>query len=448
VADVYIFAFFVQNLKVVKKVIKYMFYAVFGLIAIALSVPFSPAVWRNLVTYPQLEKQVNEFQKLRKEPPTLTKLNIYRGVLHVHSYWSHDSEGTLFDIVPAAKNVGVDFVFLTDHPRGDIDTLPRGYQGNYDGVLIEPGSEKQGFDTWPLDSVIIDWSRNKDTIAKDIVSRGGIIFYAHTEEPHNWSNPDYQGMEIYNFHTDTKDESMVPQIINFMVNGNKYRHWALRQMFDEQTNILALWDSLNTTRKIVGFSAEDTHENQNIRARYLKDGRVEWVGPNANVMDTMNVKFWNRWLLHAPDENGWIFKWMVDTYKEGFNYVTNYVFADTLSVPSLAVHLKKGHLYAAFKSLADAKGFNYYSVNQQDSISGILGDSVKIGQVKSLNAVSPFPGQFRLIHDGKLVNITSSNDYQYSWSEAISKGAYRIEMHIKLKGKYVPWIYSNPIYIY
>lgn len=316
------------------------------------------------------------------------------------------------------------------------------------GILIEPGSEKQGFDILPLGSTIIDWEVNKDTIAKNIVSRGGIIFYAHTEEPHNWGNPYYQGMEIYNFHTDTKDESLTPQIINFIVNGNKYRHWSLREMFDEQTSILALWDSLNIKRKIVGFSAVDTHENQNIRARYLKDGRIEWVGPNAHVIDTMEVKFWNRWLLQKPDENGWVFKWMVDTYKEGFNYITNYVLADTLSVPSLADHLKKGHLYTAYKSLGDAEGFMYYSMNHDDSIISILGDSIKMDQVKTLNAVSPLPGQFRLIHDGKTVNVSSDDNYQYTWSEPIKMGAYRIEMHIKLKGKYVPWIYSNPIYIY
>jgi hypothetical protein len=107
-----------------------------------------------------------------------------------------------------------------------------------------------------------------------------------------------------------------------------------------------------------------------------------------------------------------------------------------------------GHLYAAFKSLGDAKGFIYYCMNQDDSIGGILGDSIKMDQVKTLNAVSPLPGQFRLIHDGKTINVSSGDNYQYTWSEPIKMGAYRIEMHIKLKGKYVPWIYSNPIYIY
>ncbi|MFA5819131.1 MAG: PHP domain-containing protein [Bacteroidales bacterium] len=432
----------------VKKILKYLLFSILGFILFVLLMLLAPAVWRHWITYPQLEKQGNKFQKLRKEPASLTKLNTYRGVLHVHSYLSHDSKGTLYDIIPAAKIDGIDFIFLTDHPHGDIDTFPHGYKGYYEGVLIEPGSEKQGFDTWPLDSTIINWKVDKDTIAKNIVSRGGIIFYAHTEEPHNWANPYYQGMEIYNFHTDTKDESLPPQIINFIVNGNKYRQWALREMFDEQTSILALWDSLNIKRKIVGFSAVDTHENQNIRARYLKDGRVEWVGPNANVIDTMEVKFWNRWLLHQPDEDGWIFKWMIDTYKSGFNYITNYVLADTLSVPSLADHLKMGHLYTAFKSLGDAKGFMYYCMNQDDSIGGILGDSIKMDQVKTLNAVSPLPGQFRLIHDGKTVNVSSDDNYQYTWEELIEKGAYRIEMHIKLKEKYVPWLYSNPIYIY
>ena len=428
--------------------LKYLLLSVFGLLLIALFGLFTPAVLRGWVTYPQLEKRVNEFQKLRKEPALLTKLHTYRGVLHAHCFWSHDSEGTLLDLVQAAKADSIDFIFLTDHPRGNIDTLPRGYNGYYEGVLIKAGSEKQGFDTWPMDSAIIDWRVNKDTIVKNIVSRDGIIFYAHTEEPHNWNNPDYQGMEIYNFHTDTKDEKLTPTIINFIVNGKKYRPWAFREMFDEQTNILALWDSLNTKRKIVGFAAEDTHENQNIRARYLKDGRVEWVGPNANVIDTVKVTIWNRWLFHEPDENGWIFKWMVDTYKEGFNYITNYVFADTLSVPSLAHHLKAGHLFSAFKSLGDAKGFIYYAVNGKDSITGILGDSIKIDQVKTLNAVSPLPGQFRLIHDGKTAHVASSDGYQFEWTGPIEKGAYRIEMHIKLKEKYIPWIYSNPIYIY
>jgi len=431
----------------IKKIFKFLLW-ILGFILLLMVISFSPGVWHNWVTYPKYEREITAFQKLRKEPVPLTKLNTYRGVMHVHSYLSHDSKGTLDDIIPAAKTDGIDFIFLTDHPHGRLDTLPKGYHGYFNGVLIEPGTENDGFDIWPLHPTVIDWKLNKDTVAKNIVSKGGIICYAHTEESHNWSNTDFQGMEIYNFHTDTKDQSPVPIILNVIVNGNKYRHWVMREFFDEQTPILARWDSLNRIRKIVGFSAVDAHENQNYRARYLKDGRVQWIGPNAKPVDTMEVKFWNKWLFEKPDKSGWIFKWLVDTYQASFNYITNYVIADTLASPSLADHMKKGHLFTAFKSLADAKGFLYYAVNKKDSLVAILGDSINIDQVKTLNAISPFPGQFRLIHDGKTVNISSDENYRFTWSEPLEKGAYRIEIHLKLQGKLIPWLYSNPIYIY
>ena len=64
---------------------------------------------------------------------------------------------------------------------------------------------------------IIDLKTNPDTIAKNVVEKGGIVFFSHTEEHRNWGNPYYQGMEIYNFHTDTKDENLAPNIFNFIV---------------------------------------------------------------------------------------------------------------------------------------------------------------------------------------------------------------------------------------
>jgi hypothetical protein len=430
------------------RIIKFFSYCLSGLFIITLLILFAPALFRRMITYPGLEKEVAAFQEKRRNTPGFSKFKVFRGVMHVHSYLSHDSKGTLGDILSAAKSDNIDFIFLTDHPRGNIDTLPKGYDGIYDNVLIVPGSEKHGFDTWPLRPAIIDWTVDRDTISKNIAGKGGIIFYAHPEEEHNWGNPWYQGMEIYNFHADTKDEFIIPQIANFIINGNKYRQWSLRQMFDEQVAILSRWDSLNTKRKIVGFSAVDSHENQNIRARYIKDGRIEWIGPDAKIIDTTEVAFWNKWLIHPPDKSGWIFKWMIDTYKEGFSYITNYVIADTLSVASLSDNIKQGHLYTAFRSLGDAGGFMFYGTGQNNEICGIMGDSVSFGEVKSIEAVSPLPGSFRLIRNGKVINSTSYDNYQVKWDEMIEKGAYRIEVHIKIRDKDLPWIYTNPIYIY
>lgn len=435
-------------LKKTRKILTYLILTGSGLLAVVILIVAGPAFWRNLITYPRLEEAVAKFNNLRKEPDTDPLFNTYRGVMHVHSYLSHDSEGTLTDIIPAAKNAGIDFIFFTDHPRFDLDTFPHGYNGFYDGILIVPGSEKQGFDTWPMDSVVIDWKANKDTIVKNVVKNGGILFYAHTEELHNWDHPYYQGMEIYNIHTDTKDERLIPHIANFTINGRSYRHWAFREIFDEQKAILALWDSLNTQRKIVGFSAVDTHENQNFRARYLDDGRVEWLGPNAKPIDTVNVTFWNRWLFSKPDPSGWIFKWMIDTYASTFNHVTNYVLADTLTVESLSGNIRAGHLYTAFKSLGDARGFQFTAENVRGETIAVLGDSVQAQEVNTLYAVSPLPGQYRLIRNGRQVDVSEGEIYEYSWSGPVEKGAYRIEMHIRLNNKYIPWLYTNPVYVY
>lgn len=432
----------------IPKTIRYFLISIAGLLFIICVYLFSPGLWSRWVTYPRLEKRLKEFQKLRKEPEALIDLNTFRGALHAHSFWSHDSEGTLYDIIPAAKEAGIDFIFLTDHAHGNSDTIPRGYKGYYDGVLIEPGTERQGFCTWPLDTVVIDWSLNKDTVVKNVVSNGGIVFYAHSEEEHNWRNPYYQGMEIYNIHTDIKDESMRPLISNFIASGNQYREWAMRELFDEQVAILAHWDSLNSKRKIVGFAAVDAHENQNIRARYLNDGRVEWVGPDANPIDTVEENIWNRWMFSEPDENGWIFKWMTDTYETSFNFVANYVVADTLSVASIGNHLKKGNLFIAFKFLGDARGFMFSAEDGEGRVIGILGDTIKADEVKSFYAVSPLPGQFRLIKDGKTLHVSSQDQYQYKWSEPIQAGVYRLEVHIKFDEEYVPWVYTNPIYVY
>jgi hypothetical protein len=222
----------------------------------------------------------------------------------------------------------------------------------------------------------------------------------------------------------------------------------MREMFDEQTSIIARWDSLNRIRKIVGFCAEDAHENQNFRARYLKDGRVQWVGPNAKPIDTVDVTFRNRWMFDSPDDEGWIFKFMIDTYETSFNYVTNYVLADTLSLSSLVRHMKKGNLFIAFKSLGDAKGFIYCSKDGGGNVSGILGDSVRIDEAKSFLAVSPLPGKFTLIRDGKVLDTSAESEYEYHWSGPVEAGVYRIEVRLRLNGDDVPWIYSNPIYVY
>jgi hypothetical protein len=190
-----------------------------------------------------------------------------------------------------------------------------------------------------------------------VVDMGGLTLYLHTEKEHDWDCPDYQMMEIYNIHTDLLDEegSILPLITNFAINGEKYPHWAMREIYDEQTEIMANWDNLNTKRRITGIGAADAHNNQNIRARYNDEGLVEWFGPNADLLATVEPGLKEKLLLSdTPDDAGWSFRFEVDAYFTSFNFVNTHVFCDTLSSANIKDNLVAGHAFVAFENLAFA----------------------------------------------------------------------------------------------
>ncbi|MBK6285356.1 MAG: hypothetical protein IPF54_24290 [Draconibacterium sp.] len=43
--------------------------------------------------------------------------------------------------------------------------------------------------------------------------------------------------------------------------------------------------------------------------------------------------------------------------------------------------------------MGDAKGFNFYAIGKDGRLAGIMGDSISISNLKTLNAVTPLPGQ-------------------------------------------------------
>lgn len=440
-------------MKFIKRVLKLLIKLIFVLIIVVVVVGLiysAPWIWRRVAVYPKLEKERNELHAQYKKPQSFIGKKDYNGILHMHSYWSHDSRGILEELLPAAKKANLEFLFFADHAHSKIDTFPRSYNGIYDGIIFEPGTEtSSGLMVSPMDSVILDWNKTDGEIIKQVVDNGGLVLYLHTEKPHEWDNPDYQAMEIYNIHTDFLDEegSILPFVLNIAINGKKYHHWAIREIYDEQTEIMALWDSLNSKRRITGIGAADAHNNQNIRARYTNNGLVEWLGPNANVIATVKPGWKEKLLLSEPDEAGWAFRFDVDPYFVSFNYVNTHVFCDTLTNVNIKDNVVDGHAFVAFENLADATGFQYFSTNPNNELNAIMGDSVSVDSVNKLHAVSPFPVQFKLIRNGKIIDETDDL-YEYEFNPENKPGNYRIEAHLKFKGEQMAWVLTNPIYIY
>ena len=274
------------SMKTIKRIITYTLLTLLALIIILFVIFVGPSLWKNWVTYPKLEKERTALWSTYKKPQQFIALQEHKGVMHSHTYWSHDSRGTLPEILSAAKMAKLEFIFFADHAHGKLDTFPRSFHGVYDGIIMEAGTESStGLMVNPFDTVILDWNLDENQLIHEVMNNGGLVTYVHTEKTHRWSNPDYQAMEIYNIHTDLLDEDgILPFVINSMVNGNSYLHWGFRELYDDQTEILANWDSLNLNRRIVGISAVDAHNNNNFRARYVEDGLVEWVGPNADMI--------------------------------------------------------------------------------------------------------------------------------------------------------------------
>lgn len=435
--------------KIIKRFFVYTLVIVLAIIGVLFIIYTGPSLWNRWVTYPRLEKERSALWLKYKKPQQFISLREHKGILHSHTYWSHDSRGVLEEILPAAKKAKLDFLFFADHPHGKLDTFPRGCHGIYDGIIFESGTESsEGLMVCPMDSVVLDWRKDQDLLIKEVIDSGGLALYVHTEKPHDWANPDYQAMEIYNIHTDMLDEEkLTPLILNFVVNGKKYRHWAYRELYDEQTDILANWDSLNMHRKIVGMAAVDAHNNQNVRARYTDDGRVEWVGPNAETLKIVKPGWKEKLLLGEPDAAGWAYKFEVDTYFASFNYVNTHIFSDTLTNVAIKNNLVDGHAYISFENLAEAKGFQYFSTDENNAVNAIMGDSVLATSVSKLHAVSPFPVQFRLVKNGEEKDV-ADDTYSYEFAPHSSPGNYRIVASLFLDKKWTTWVQTNPIYVF
>ncbi|MCC5929781.1 MAG: hypothetical protein JJU28_11080 [Cyclobacteriaceae bacterium] len=432
-----------------KKFIKYFFLAFTGLIFLLFVVITGPYWWKRWVVYPQLDKEKQKLLSEYKQPPRLIDLEEFKGVMHMHSYWSHDSRGQLNEILSAAKETDLDFLFFSDHIRNKLDTFPRSLHGVFDGVIFEPGSEtSSGLLVNPLQPMVIDWNRPESEIIAEVVNAGGFVGYLHTEKPHDWDNPDYQAMEIYNIHTDWLEERrLFPLLINRLVNGTKNRDWAFREIFNEQTAILANWEDINQRRKVTGFGAADAHNNQSLRARYTEEGKVEWVGSGAKTIVIREKNWLDRILLGEPDEAGWAYKWEIDSYAGSFNYVMNHVFADTLSSISIKESIVDGKLLVVFQALAPADGFQFVSLDAKDQVSGIIGDSVMVDSADRLKAVSPYPVKFELLKDGILIESTE-NVYEYEYKTGGQKGNYRLVALLKYRKQWLPWVYTNHIVLH
>jgi hypothetical protein len=186
------------------------------------------------------------------------RLHDFRGIIHCHSYLSHDSTGTPEQIVAACRAAGVDFVMMTDHPADPPRGEPlRGFHG---GVLFFAGAETGG----------------------RLRIEGGPVFAAHPEEFDAWDDPELAGMEIYNTHADTKGDLREPARVARALSETGIRRFLA--FWDPPDAFLAQWDRMTQRRRFVGIAGNDAHQNVRLGRVQLDPYELVFRFVNTHVL--------------------------------------------------------------------------------------------------------------------------------------------------------------------
>src|SRR6202795_2766751 len=126
--------------------------------------------------------------------------------MHAHADGATHTGGTRRELLVAAKRAGVQIVMLTDHVRPERDFIEDSWRGLRDGVLFIPGAEDRGFLSFPINSIKGGEAVSRERYIEIVSAGGGNIFLSHVEERTDWPTDKLDGLEIYNHHTDVKDE--------------------------------------------------------------------------------------------------------------------------------------------------------------------------------------------------------------------------------------------------
>lgn len=318
--------------------------------------------------------------------------NDYRGVIHLHSELSHDSDGKFEDIVEAAKNNGIDFIVMTDHWSPEL--YEKSKRGIFGKTLFIAGAEiskNEGVTliALPLPKNFVpenDWKKNIELLRKN----GSLALASHIEFSEINQLARVDGIEMTNLHSILVDRSYSGLLWTWL-QALWYKNWDLDYLINEVKN-LPRWHYLNQSVKVSAFAGNDTHDNYRL---FYK------LGPKLG------------------------------SYDNTLKLITTHVWSNELSEQSVIEALKNGQSYFAFEVFGNTKEFRFYATNNAEKTTIT---------VQAPPHKNPKKTQIKILKDGRIVkngagillnlkNPKPGNYYAEIWKD----------------GK--PWIFSNPIQI-
>ena len=406
------------------------------------------ALYNHFVRFPGEAAAWADIRARRQAVTNSAGWSEYRGILHSHSHLSHDSEVPFENILRALKTEGIDFICLSDHCNDSLADFNAQWRGLHEGKLFIPGFEmKEGIMPFGVASNVVLSSRTDSSIlCAQIVTNGGVLFYAHPEERRVWERPELTGMEIYNIHTDFKAgvKSLNVLVPDLILNQRQYPDQVFRLMFRPPTTFLEKWDELNWTRHITGIAGNDCHQNTGFRGFVTETNTIYIEDTSPKRLKVIPLTAFKRrvatWLFGPLEPGKKIFHVQLDPYERMGRYVNTHVLAKELSEAAVLDALRASRVFIGFDMIADSTGFRWLAANSRGQV--VMGETLEFGPETRLEALSPHRCRFSIVKDG--ARVFQAEGYAAQWNPP-RPGKYRVEAELNIRDEWVPWIYSNPI---
>lgn len=324
---------------------------------------------------------------------------LYRGVFHVHSVYSHDSRASLEFIRKTAGKAGLDFVVVTDHNSSEgLEHYQKA--GDFSPPVLVFGNEISTVDGHLIALGVqgpVPGDRTSENLIRWTHGQGGYAVLAHPagkKKPWtNWKLKDWDGMEVYNFADD-------------FYRGNKIKI-VLKAVFLSPDSFLS-----RTAR--VPREALEVWRGE-LRSRPV----AAFGGTNAHLKVKLGA-------------------WTPENFLLYLKSVTTYVYAGSLEEKTILKALGEGRGFVALEAFGSAREFSF-TIKSGQAVYG-PGEHVKLETPAALSVALPKEARIELYRNGELLKEADGNKLDWKIEK---DGNYHVEVYTGQK----LWIYSNPIYV-
>jgi len=344
----------------------------------------------------------------------------YSGNIHIHSAYS-DGRLSIKEIAREAKKAGLNFIIITDH--NNLDGLVNQQEGYYNDVLVLVGMEVNDicnhYLALDISKVVLKNTRHPQHVIDGVNSQKGIGIIAHPVEkgsPYinegrtypwkDWTVEGYQGIEIWNFLSQWRDEiTNIFRGIQLLINPVA----ALKK--GAQSGALAIYDQqVSQGKKIIAVGSSDAHGYQ------VGLGPVKIkIGGYDISFRTINMHILSKEAL-TGDANE-------DKYK-------------------VYEALRCGCAWISNDYYLNSRGFRY-QIKDRNKV-WQMGDKATYNPGMIAEIKTPVSTRVVLYRNGRRVGENTGNEHCFNITQP---GIYRSQAFIKYKAHFLPWIYSNPIWL-